>query len=160
LASRAPEVPALDRVVEQPQHRIAVVLVVLGGVDAALGGDRMGPARTVLDTEGLDVVALFGQGGRGRGPGQAGADDNDRELAAIRRVDQFAGKAVVIPFLRQISGRNAGIEFHRLILFHQFCGGGRRGRFATVLLLERSACTGHEVQGDPSEEQEEKAGII
>ena len=37
------EVAALDRVVEQPADRVAVVLVVLGGVDAALRRDASGP---------------------------------------------------------------------------------------------------------------------
>jgi hypothetical protein len=35
------EVAALDRVVEQPVDRVAVVAVVLGGVDAALRRDRV-----------------------------------------------------------------------------------------------------------------------
>jgi hypothetical protein len=37
-------VAALDGVVEEPVNAIAVVLVVLGGVDAALGGDGVGAA--------------------------------------------------------------------------------------------------------------------
>ena len=44
------EVAALDRVVEEPVDAVAVVLVVLGGVDAALGGDAVGAARAVLDS--------------------------------------------------------------------------------------------------------------
>ena len=40
-----PKVPALDGVVEQAPDAVAVVGVVLGGVDAALGGDAVGPAR-------------------------------------------------------------------------------------------------------------------
>src|SRR5690606_9547283 len=36
------EVAALDRVVEQPVDAVAVVAVVLGRVDAALSGDRVG----------------------------------------------------------------------------------------------------------------------
>ena len=51
------EVAALDGVVEEPPDAVAVVLVVLGGVDAALGGDGVGAARAVLVAEGLDVVA-------------------------------------------------------------------------------------------------------
>ena len=43
------EVAALDGVVEQPEDAVAVVGVVLGGVDAALRGDGVGPARAVLD---------------------------------------------------------------------------------------------------------------
>ena len=39
-----PVVAALHRVVEEAVDRVAVALVVLGGVDAALGGDRVRPA--------------------------------------------------------------------------------------------------------------------
>ena len=59
------EVAALDRVVEQPVRRVAVVAVVLGGVDAALRRDRVGPARTVLITEALHLVAGLAQCRRG-----------------------------------------------------------------------------------------------
>ena len=61
-----PEVAALDRVVEQAEGAVAVVAVVLGGVDAALGGDGVGPARAVLVAEAEDFVAQLGQGGGGR----------------------------------------------------------------------------------------------
>ena len=45
------EVAALDGVVEEPLDAVAVVLVVLGGVDAALRGDRVRAARAVLEAE-------------------------------------------------------------------------------------------------------------
>ena len=35
------EIAALHRVVEQPVDAVAVVLIILGGVDAALRGDRV-----------------------------------------------------------------------------------------------------------------------
>ena len=50
-------VAALDRVVEQPLDAVAVVLVVLRGVDAALRGDAVRAARAVVDAEAHDVVA-------------------------------------------------------------------------------------------------------
>ena len=81
----AAEVAALDRVVEEAEDRVAVALVVLGGVDAALGGDRVRPAGAVVVGEDLDVVALLAQRGGGRGAGQAGADDDDVELAPVVR---------------------------------------------------------------------------
>ena len=62
----AAEVAALDRVVEEALDRVAVVVVVLGGVDAALGGDRVGPARRVVEGEHLHLVAQLGERGRGR----------------------------------------------------------------------------------------------
>ena len=37
------EVAALNRVVEQAEHRVAITLVVLGSVDTALSRDRVGP---------------------------------------------------------------------------------------------------------------------
>ena len=40
-----PEVSALDGVIEQPVDRVPVIAVVLGGIDAALGGDGMGAPR-------------------------------------------------------------------------------------------------------------------
>ena len=45
------EVAALDRVVEEPEDRVAVVAVVLGGVDPALGGDRVRAPRRVVERE-------------------------------------------------------------------------------------------------------------
>ena len=45
-------VAALDGVVEEPEDRVAVLLVVLRGVHAALGGDGVGAPRGVLVAEG------------------------------------------------------------------------------------------------------------
>jgi hypothetical protein len=47
------EVAALHRVVEQAVDAVAVVLVVLGGVDAALGRDGVRATRAVLEAEAL-----------------------------------------------------------------------------------------------------------
>ena len=68
FASRARKSPPLIGVDEEPVHRVALVGVVLGGVDAALRGDRVRAARAVLEAEGVDRVALAGQRGRGAGP--------------------------------------------------------------------------------------------
>ena len=94
-----PEVAALDRVVEQPVDRVAVVAVVLGRVDAALGGDRVGPPRGVLVAEAGDLVAGLAQGGRRRGAGQAGADDDHAQLAPVGRVDQLGVEPALVPAL-------------------------------------------------------------
>ena len=79
-------VAALDGVVEEPVDRVAVALVVLGRVDAALGGDRVGAARGVLVAERLHHVAGLAERGGGGGAGQAGADHDHREAAAVGRV--------------------------------------------------------------------------
>ena len=93
------EVAALDRVVEQPVDAVAVVLVVLGRVDPALGGDAVRAARAVVVAEALDVVAQLAQRRRGRGAGQAGADDDDVVLPLVGRVDQLQLEAVPVPLL-------------------------------------------------------------
>ena len=98
-------VAALDRVVEEAVDGVAVLLVVLRGVDAALGGDRVRAARGVLVAEGLHVVAGLAERGGGRGAGQAGADDDDVELAAVGRVDQAGLELAVRPALGDRAGR-------------------------------------------------------
>ena len=67
------EVAALDGVVEEAVDAVAVVLIVLGGVDAALGGDGVGAAGGILEAEALDVVAEFAERGGGgcRRPGRS-----------------------------------------------------------------------------------------
>ena len=104
------EIAALDRVVEKPVNAVAVVRIILRGVDSALGGDAVRAARAVLVTERLHVVALLAEGGRGRAAGQAGADDDDLEFPAIVRRDQPGVILVLAPFLRQRAGGNFGFE--------------------------------------------------
>ncbi len=60
-----PIVAALHRVVEQAVHRVAVVVIVLRGVDPALGRDRVGTARRIVEGEYLDLVAEFAERGSG-----------------------------------------------------------------------------------------------
>ena len=50
-------VAALDGVAEEAFHTVAVVLVVFGRVDTALGSDAMGAAWRVGDAEDLDIEA-------------------------------------------------------------------------------------------------------
>ncbi len=94
-----PVVAALDGVVEQPEHAVAVVAVVLGGVDAALGGDGVGSAGRVVEGEHLHPIAELAEGGGRRGAGQSGADDDDLVLPLVGRVDQPGGEAVPVPLL-------------------------------------------------------------
>ena len=98
-------VAALDGVVEEAVDGVAVLLVVLRGVDAALRGDRVRAARGVLVAERLDVVAGLAERGGRRGAGQAGADDDDRELAAVGRVDEAGLELAVLPAVRDRARR-------------------------------------------------------
>ena len=68
LASRRAEVAALDGVVEEAVDAVAVVAVVLGGVDAALGGDGVCTPRRVLEAEAQHLVAEFGERRGGAAP--------------------------------------------------------------------------------------------
>src|SRR3954465_2705575 len=107
-----PEVAALHRVVEEAVDRIAVALVVLGGVDATLRGDRVGAAWRVVEGEGLHLVALLAQGGSGGTAGEAGADDDHLVLATVRRVHELALELVVGPLVGDGAGGNLGVQLH------------------------------------------------
>ena len=93
------EVAAFDGVVEQAVNRVAVVLVVLRGVDAALRGDRVRAARRVLEAEARDVVAELGERRGGGAAGEAAADDDHLVLALVRRVDELHLELRVRPLL-------------------------------------------------------------
>src|SRR5690606_4565427 len=97
-------VAALDGVVEEAVRGVAVLLVVLGRVDAALGSDRVGTARGVLVAEGLHVVAGLAERGSSGAAGQAGADDDDVELAAVGGVDQAVLELAVGPAVLDRAG--------------------------------------------------------
>ena len=107
-------VAALDRVVEQPVHAVAVVLVVLRRVDAALRGDAVRAARAVLDAEVQDVVAELTERRGRRCARQSRSDADDRVLALVGRVDELDLELVPIPLLGNRSGRNLGVEDHRM----------------------------------------------
>ena len=122
------EITALDRVVEEPEDAVAVVLVVLGRVDSALGGDRVRPARAVMKDEAAHAIAELGECRRRRGPGEAGADHDDLVLPLVRGIDEPALRLVPGPLLIERAGRDSGFESghggKRLALGD---GGGRDG---------------------------------
>ncbi len=60
-----PEIAALDGIVKQTPGAVAVVGVILGRVDSALGRDAVGPTGAVLDAEAFNVISQFRQTGRG-----------------------------------------------------------------------------------------------
>src|SRR5690606_32525959 len=100
----------LDRVVEEPEDRVPVVVVVLGGVDASLGGDGVGPPGGVVEGEDLDVVAQLAEAGGGGSAGESGADHDDLETALVVGVDEADGELVVVPLVRQRTVGNLGVE--------------------------------------------------
>ena len=54
------EVPSLDCVVKEAPDAVSIVLVILGGIDATLRGDGVGAAGTVVEAEGLHLIAELG----------------------------------------------------------------------------------------------------
>ena len=110
------EIPALDRVVEQPKDAVAVVAVVLGGIDAALRGDRVGAARRILEAEALDPVPQLGERGGGRTARQPGSHYDDRVLALIGRIDQLEIEAMAVPAGFDRAGGAFRVEFHAGLL--------------------------------------------
>ena len=57
------EIPAFDGIVKEPVDAIAIVGIIFRGVDATLGGNTVGPARTVLKTKTFHPVTQLGQSG-------------------------------------------------------------------------------------------------
>ncbi len=102
-------VAALDGIVEEAVHAVAVVLVIFGGVNAALRGDTMGAAGAVLITETGNVVALLGEAGGGGTPGETGTHHDHGILPAVGGIDQLHVEFVAGPFLGKGSGGNLGV---------------------------------------------------
>src|SRR5690606_23570192 len=91
------EVAALHGVVEETIDRVAVVLVVLGGVDSALRRDAVRAARRILEAEALDLVAQLRERGRGGTARESGAHHEHRVLPLVRRVHQLHLEAMPLP---------------------------------------------------------------
>ena len=108
------EVAALHRVDEQAPDRVTLVGVVLGRVDPALGGDRVGAPGRVLEAEGLDPVALGGERRGGAGAGEPGADDDDRVVGALARPDEPVLVEPVLPALLDRALGDAGVELEAI----------------------------------------------
>ena len=57
-------VATLQRVIEKSIHAIAVVLIILRGIDATLSRDRMRTARAIVKNETLNLVAELSESRR------------------------------------------------------------------------------------------------
>ena len=105
-------VAALDGVLEKAAHAVAVVLVVLRGIDATLRGNRVGAARAVLIAEAGDFVAHLGERGGGGGAGEARADHDDVVFPAVGWAHQAELRLMVIPLVGQRAGGSLRVEIH------------------------------------------------
>ena len=109
-----PEVAPLDRVVEETPDAVAVVLVVLGGIDASLRRDAVGAACAILKAEAIDLIAELGKRGRRRGTGKPRSDNDDFEFPLVGRIDQLCVVFEIGPLLLDGTGWNFGIKDHDL----------------------------------------------
>ena len=94
-------IAALYGVVEKSVDGIAVVLVILGGVDTPLSRDGVGPAGRILKAERLDLVAHLSQRCRRRSASQARANNDHFDPTLVGRVDQRHGRFVLGPLVFQ-----------------------------------------------------------
>ena len=85
-------------------------MIVLGGVDSALGRDRVGAARRIVEGENIDFVAEFAERGSRRGAGQSTAHDDDLELPLVARIDQANRELVVLPLVGDGAVGNFGVQ--------------------------------------------------
>ena len=113
-------VAALDRVVEKTIDRVAVVLIVLGGVDATLGGNRVRTARRVLNAEVEHSETHLAKRCGSRRARKARADYDDVQLSFVGRIDQFLMVFIVCPLLIYRTSRNLRIQFHIVLMFLDF----------------------------------------
>ncbi len=106
------EIAAFHGVVEEAVDAVAIVVIILGGVDAALRGDGVRAARGILEAEALHVVAqLAERGGRGSAR-QARSHHDDVVLALVGRIDQLQIELVLVPEGLDRAGGDFGVEFH------------------------------------------------
>ena len=105
-------VAALDGVLEKAADAIAVVLVILGGVDTALSGDRVRTTRAVLVTETGNLKAHFSERRGGGRPREARAHDNDVILPAVGWAHEAHLRLMVIPLVGQRAGGDFRVEIH------------------------------------------------
>ncbi len=110
VAFASAEVAAFDRVIEEAVDAVAVVLIIFGGVDATLGGDRVGAAGRILEAEALDVVAQLAAGCGSRCAGESGANDDEIVATLVGWVNELHFEAGVVPGFLNGSGGNFCVQ--------------------------------------------------
>ena len=93
------EVAALDGVLEQAIDAVAVALIVLCGVDAALGSNGVRASRRVVERKRVDLVTKLGKRCGSGCTCKAGANHDDLELSLVVRVYQLGVCLVVVPLV-------------------------------------------------------------
>ncbi len=106
------KIAAFDRVVEKAVNAVAVILVIFGGIDAPLCGDRVGSAGAVLIAEAFHFVSLLSQRCCCRGAGETGSDNDELEFPLVGGADELRVVFVIGPLLIKRTGGDVGVECH------------------------------------------------
>ena len=93
------EVAALDGVLEQAVDAVAVALIVLCGVNAALGRNGVCASWRVVERKRVNLITQFGKRCGSGCTCKAGANHDDLELSLVVRVYQLGICLVVIPLV-------------------------------------------------------------
>ena len=91
-------IATFDGIAEKTLDAVAVVLIVLGCIDAALGSDGVCTAGGILNAEYVDIEAHGTQRSGSRGTGKACTHNNDVDFTLVGRVYKFLTGFVVGPF--------------------------------------------------------------
>ena len=113
IAFTRAEVSAFDGIVEKPIDTVAVVLIILGGVDPTLRGDAVCAAWGILKAEALYFVAQLAHRRRRRCTRQARAHHDDGVFPLVGWIHQLHFEAVPVPLLRQRTAWDVRIEVER-----------------------------------------------
>jgi hypothetical protein len=104
------EVAALDRVVEEAVDAVAVIAIILGGIDAALRGHAVRAARAVLIGSSIRRCSQLTQRRCRRTARQPRTDDDDLESAPVGRVDQLHLELAALPQRLHRAGGHTAIQ--------------------------------------------------
>ncbi len=102
------EIATLNGVVEEAVNAIAIVVVILGGVDATLRSDGMRAAWAVLKAEAVDVVTQFTKACGGGTTGETRTNDDDVVLPLVGGIDELELELMLVPGLLDRPGGNIG----------------------------------------------------
>src|SRR5208337_4662197 len=110
-----PEIPALNRVMEEPEDAVAVTGIVFGRVYASLGRNTVSTAGAILVTEGIYFIAEFPQCCSSGRAGKTGAHYDDPEFPLVCRIDQPHFPAMSVPFFSKRARWTFSVKDHYLL---------------------------------------------
>src|SRR5262249_5963534 len=95
------KIAAFYGVMEQPVNTVAIVLIIFGRIDPALGCNRVRAPRRILEAEAFYPIPQLPQSGRSRSTGQAAANHDDRKFSPVIWTHQARMITMIAPFLSE-----------------------------------------------------------